>query len=1247
MAPDRQIMKTEAIKNFLMRVTHRDLAERYHFAMETQVIVAQDRGERVEGEFRGKAWTGYTDGVQTWKPIRIPWNAATEPEYTDSPMTWSLEEHAAGIGMTGWNWQDRESLWLSYDFDSIIGHADSHAGKLTDQELKEVREAACAIPWVTTRRSTGGSGLHLTVFLDGVRTDNHCEHQALARSVLGKMSGLTGFDFRCKVDVCGSNFWIWHRKMKGTQGLELLKAGEILYDVPPNWRDHVQVVKGSRRKTMPTLIEASPVPGIEKLFDDLTSQRTNTNLDPEHLKLIAFLEDSKALHWWDADRQMLVCHTWDLKQAHTELQLRGIFETIAAGTERGNDYNSYMFPMRLGAWSVRRFTPGVQEHASWTQDGAGWTTTFLNREPGLAASARTSGGMEGTRGGYVFPQASLAMEAAAQMGVTIDLPIWAQQKRTELRPHKDGRLIVRMEHEPQQDSTSGGIPGWGIEGKFWTRIYHARLKPPAEVEVGNYDDLVRHLITENVNCGWTIKTDGEWVEESLAHVKDGLKGAHGFGPKEVVTIVGSAIFRNWKIVNRPFAPEYPGDRQWNRNAAQFKYHPTENRDDLQYPTWTRILKHCGAGLDDAIKEHAWCRTHGIVDGGDYLKVWIASMFQFPLSPLPYLFFYSAEQNTGKSIFHESITELLTCGVARADNALTSTSNFNGELASAVLCVVEETDLSRSKVAYSRIKDWVTSRNLPIHAKGLTPYTVPNSSHWCITGDTWVFTSEGPRQARDLVGRPTTVRFNGRSYPTEGFFSTGRKEVFEVETVEGYKVRATADHQFLVNFGLLTLDQRVDQLTPGSLLCLCDHTQPEFEGQGTWEDGYLVGWMIGDGTIMRRSKRTDYDCRLYFCDAKERMIPWVADLFPEYPQIRQEEGRFVVTSPYLEELRVAYGLDERKAVNGHIESASSDFQRALLSGLFDCDAHIANHTAGIVFTQSDLPRMEAVQRMLLNLGIVGETRHSDKSRGFAPGKRQWYLAIRKSNLDRFQSVIGFNHPDKWPVLDKVVSYRNSLKQLKRENFLVRMKSVTSVGFHDTFDVMVPEVHHFSANGFAAHNCQASNDFRACPIFQGDTRITMVHVKPLKPEDLIPKEALLEMLRKEASDFLAEVLGLEIPPSGDRLNLPVIVTGEKLNAQRFNETRLESFLSERCFGVDGRMIRLGEFVEKFHEWLDAQDVHEWSKRKVGKELPPHYPKGRSPKDNQVYIGNIDWEPRMPGEAVLKKLVLTEKGFLVTVK
>lgn len=67
---------------------------------------------------------------------------------------------------------------------------------------------------------------------------------------------------------------------------------------------------------------------------------------------------------------------------------------------------------------------------------------------------------------------------------------------------------------------------------------------------------------------------------------------------------------------------------------------------------------------------------------------------------------------------------------------------------------------------------------------------------CVTGDTWVTTPAGPRQVSEIVGRKTALLLNGEFYATgeEGFFCTGEREVVEVATRRGYRVRVTPDHK---------------------------------------------------------------------------------------------------------------------------------------------------------------------------------------------------------------------------------------------------------------------------------------------------------------------------------------------------------------------------------------------------------------------------------------------------------------------
>lgn len=72
----------------------------------------------------------------------------------------------------------------------------------------------------------------------------------------------------------------------------------------------------------------------------------------------------------------------------------------------------------------------------------------------------------------------------------------------------------------------------------------------------------------------------------------------------------------------------------------------------------------------------------------------------------------------------------------------------------------------------------------------------------------------------------------------------------------------------------------------------------------------------------------------------------------------------------------------------------------------------------------------------------------------------------------------------------------------------------------------------------HWIQCANNRENCPVFDGQTRITVMHVPALQAE--IPKPALLRKLEAEAPKFIWHLLNTRLPPSDGRLGIPVIQT-----------------------------------------------------------------------------------------------------------
>jgi hypothetical protein len=160
----------------------------------------------------------------------------------------------------------------------------------------------------------------------------------------------------------------------------------------------------------------------------------------------------------------------------------------------------------------------------------------------------------------------------------------------------------------------------------------------------------------------------------------------------------------------------------------------------------------------------------------------------------------------------------------------------------------------------------------------------------------------------------------------------------------------------------------------------------------------------------------------------------------------------------------------------------------------------------------------------------------------------------------------------------------------------------------------------------HMVMMANDQRNCPVFPGDTRITVIEVPDLLKEEQIPKSILIKKLEEEAPHFMHTLKSFELPKVQGRLRLPVIDTYKKQQSEDMNRSPLESFLKEQIHFVPGEKELFSQFYERFIEWIDPEERYQWSKIKVSRGLPSDTPCGAS-TDNKRFVGNISFAPVEP--------------------
>lgn len=440
---------------------------------------------------------------------------------------------------------------------------------------------------------------------------------------------------------------------------------------------------------------------------------------------------------------------------------------------------------------------------------------------------------------------------------------------------------------------------------------------------------------------------------------------------------------------------------------------------------------------------------------------------------------------------------------------------------------------------------------------------------CVTADTWVQTSEGARQVADLVGKPFVAIVDGQAHDSgaDGFFKTATKKTVQLNTAEGHQLTLTKDHRVrrvtaFTRYKTETQWCEAGQLNAGDRVLLNDHrSNSKWAGAYTNEQGYALGLLLGDGTLKNEAavlsvwkaaqavgaeSSLDHGAQAVMAEALRAVetMPHRAD-FKGWHEI-SGRNEYRLKSAALRDLAFEVGMKPGgKAVTHAIEKASSEFYQGFLRGLFDADGSVQGSQekgVSVRLAQSDLPTLQAVQRMLLRLGIASTVFKNRREAGTSilpdgkgghaayATKAQHELVISGENLLRFNEWVGFADSDKQIRLDQTL--KNYKRALNRERFVARVTTVEEHGVEDVYDVQVPGINTFDANGLHAHNCgeQPLPPYGSCLL--GSVNLTKFVNDPFSDEASFDWEKYREVVAvfTRMLDNVVEINGL--PLEGQR-------------------------------------------------------------------------------------------------------------------
>jgi deoxycytidine triphosphate deaminase len=336
---------------------------------------------------------------------------------------------------------------------------------------------------------------------------------------------------------------------------------------------------------------------------------------------------------------------------------------------------------------------------------------------------------------------------------------------------------------------------------------------------------------------------------------------------------------------------------------------------------------------------------------------------------------------------------------------------------------------------------------------------------CVTGDTRVVDADTGAYVpiTQMHWGKRTLAWDGRGLrpaKVSDFMAQGKREIFELRTRAGLRIRATANHPFLMLKRWVPLgDLRVgDRIAVARQIPVFGKTPiPDWEAT-------LLGLMICEGqgdSPGHRSAHTTADTR---------------------------------THEWLRGLGLNVGAAD-KFVPQIVFTAPEPSVRLFLQALFSADGSI-DHTDGSVFLEycSKSQRLiEDVHHLLLRFGIFSLIRDckiqiTDMDQilrfaqriGFSPGSVKQF--VLESNVDTLpqeaRAMAGT------AAQDSRMSGDAYLSPLIDGPIWDEVERIEPAGVEEVFDITVPTHHNFVANDFIVHN----STYARC--FRGDTRVALV-------------------------------------------------------------------------------------------------------------------------------------------------------------
>lgn len=252
--------------------------------------------------------------------------------------------------------------------------------------------------------------------------------------------------------------------------------------------------------------------------------------------------------------------------------------------------------------------------------------------------------------------------------------------------------------------------------------------------------------------------------------------------------------------------------------------------------------------------------------------------------------------------------------------------------------------------------------------------------------------------------------------------------------------------------------RIDKLTVGDKLVLNSFEQTEAVPRSReFYEAFFIGCIMGDGTV---SKKGLPDIGKFREDKTEVQ----REAFKLAGVVRGEDDRRFILNHRARELVEQYQMVNKKSVRllNHVQLCG------YLSGLICTDGSVGRDQAQICGGQ---PYLNQLQEYLMQYGYSGTSNYLARKKGvrtnlYTATKDMHMLNLNARTLRSLEKVGGLHMRDEHRVkLDALVA-----KPAQDRDAWVKITSINYAGRQHVYDISVPGLKRFNAEGVIVHNCE---------------------------------------------------------------------------------------------------------------------------------------------------------------------------------